>query len=586
MLEPLVVAEKHKVMFLELQDQWAENDIWEKYTGKSRVVFSDLPEPIKVELKYTVFRLIKDEVWVNFWNGHYRMVQDIIDWASKSFREDATMLQDSCESRIESLLSFHSPTSPKYSKVLRGTLVRIYKFLDHSLTPEFDKDVWDVRNLGVSVSRSRSDYLLTFTPITQKWLLDAAKQFMRYSLSHCSPSTCLNKLSQLKNFSSFLDELYPEITPDRINRRVILNFLAHLKNMEYGPNTIIRHLGCLQEFMEKSFREGWANVPNERLVYREDYPPKSKPAPRFIPEFVLQQLSRCLEKFPPLIQRMVLTLQECGMRIGEVCTLSLDCLSRDREGDWFLKYYQPKLRKEHTIPVTQELVGAIIEQQEWVRDKFGDEVEFLFPIKRNRPVQQRWFLMTLNQLANENNIVDEHGNLYHFESHQFRHTVGTQMINNGVPLHIIQRFLGHLTPEMTTTYAHLHDETAKKAFMSFKGPTVDIRGKTIISDDPALDAGDVQWMKRNILAQSLPNGSCTLPVIAGPCPHANGCLMCDHFRTDGTYLDVHKEQLKETTKIIEVARQNHWSRQQETNETVARNLEHIIQALEAAKHDS
>ncbi|MEN8447229.1 MAG: tyrosine-type recombinase/integrase [Cyanobacteria bacterium J06555_13] len=36
-------------------------------------------------------------------------------------------------------------------------------------------------------------------------------------------------------------------------------------------------------------------------------------------------------------------------------------------------------------------------------------------------------------------MVDESGKLWHFQTHQFRHTLGTRMINNGVPRHIIQR---------------------------------------------------------------------------------------------------------------------------------------------------
>jgi NB-ARC domain len=39
---------------------------------------------------------------------------------------------------------------------------------------------------------------------------------------------------------------------------------------------------------------------------------------------------------------MTLVLEECGLRIGELCTLRLDCLSRDPAGDYFMGYHQPK----------------------------------------------------------------------------------------------------------------------------------------------------------------------------------------------------------------------------------------------------
>ncbi|MDS6149319.1 tranposase B [Staphylococcus aureus subsp. aureus SA8601] len=58
--------------------------------------------------------------------------------------------------------------------------------------------------------------------------------------------------------------------------------------------------------------------------------------------------------------------------------------------------------------------------------------------------------------------MDKSGEIYRFHAHAFRHTVGTRMINNGMPQHIVQKFLGHESPEMTSRYAHIFDETTKK----------------------------------------------------------------------------------------------------------------------------
>ena len=59
------------------------------------------------------------------------------------------------------------------------------------------------------------------------------------------------------------------------------------------------------------------------------------------------------------------------------------------------------------------------------------------------------------------------GRLFHFEAHQFRHTVGTRLVNRGYPHHLIQRYLGHESPDMTSVYAHLHDATLKREFARF-----------------------------------------------------------------------------------------------------------------------
>ncbi|WP_416223713.1 tyrosine-type recombinase/integrase, partial [Staphylococcus aureus] len=45
-------------------------------------------------------------------------------------------------------------------------------------------------------------------------------------------------------------------------------------------------------------------------------------------------------------------VQECGMRISELCTLKKGCLLEDKDGDYFLKYYQWKMKKEHIVPIS------------------------------------------------------------------------------------------------------------------------------------------------------------------------------------------------------------------------------------------
>ena len=67
------------------------------------------------------------------------------------------------------------------------------------------------------------------------------------------------------------------------------------------------------------------------------------------------------------------------------------------------------------------------------------------------------------------------------------------------------------------------------------------------------------------MAQALTNGYCAIPTVAGPCPHPNACLNCAHFRTDVTFLEVHRAELRETEQIIGKAEANGWTRQIEMN---------------------
>jgi len=53
------------------------------------------------------------------------------------------------------------------------------------------------------------------------------------------------------------------------------------------------------------------------------------------------------------------------------------------------------------------------------------------------------------------------------------------MINQGVPVHIVQYYLGHATPQMTNVYAHLHDQTMRTAFEEYASKRVNIAGQAL-----------------------------------------------------------------------------------------------------------
>ena len=156
------------------------------------------------------------------------------------------------------------------------------------------------------------------------------------------------------------------------------------------------------------------------------------------------------------------------------------------------------------------------------------------------------------------------------------------MVNLGVPHHIIQRYLGHSGPEMTSRYAHIHDVTMRDKLADYlKNSLVDVTGKTV-AQEGANDSGDLQWFTRNIMAQALTNGYCAIPTVASPCPHPNACLSCAHFRTDATFLEVHRTELRDTEQILSKAEANGWVRQLEMNRRKHTSLVSIVTALEAA----
>lgn len=447
----------------------------------------------------------------------------------------------------------------------------------------YEADVWDLAAVGIRPPPYVRTSYISFRKINPEWLRRLAKKYIRFQLATKAFQTLQQHIRSIVHFSNFLAQYNRIVQPQDINRTLMLSYVEYVHNLNdvnEAKNKLITHIKLM---MTLASVEGWENITKEKIMFREDRLPVRRVKPRYIPNSVLNQLNKCINDLPPDIRRLVVTLQNTGRRPGEICALPFDCLIKDSEGDYFLRYYEFKMKKEESIPITREVVAAIEEQRRWIASKFDiKEVKYLFSDNKCNTMQPYIVAEALNQLGLKHEIKGPDGNFWHFQLHQFRHTVGTQMINAGMPAHIVQRYLKHSSPEMTMNYAHLHDSTMKAEFAKFQGKMVDITGK-IIHDDESVDVPeDLKWLKRNILAQALPNGYCGLPVQQGGCPHANACLGCSHFRTTEQFLDQHKKQLSETNKILDTAQQHGWTRQIEMNKKVKGSLESIIVTLETS----
>lgn len=75
----------------------------------------------------------------------------------------------------------------------------------------------------------------------------------------------------------------------------------------------------------------------------------------------------------------------------------------------------------------------------------------------------------LGKLDKLHGLTDAAGNALRFtQTHRLRHTRATELLNDGVPIHVVQRYLGHKSPEMTLRYAATLAATAEAEFLKHK----------------------------------------------------------------------------------------------------------------------
>jgi hypothetical protein len=453
---------------------------------------------------------------------------------------------------------------------------------------------------------------ISFTRFSAPWLRAGLQWFGKNVLEtgQMTWSTLMQRVSSMGEFGEFLDargSFPPYLADDPATVRMLIgDYLAHVatKRAERGKRTGERISAsqrkilvvCVEQFyafMHDHAEEaaailgepGWLSLGPQHamLVRRGERPRRTGTAG---PHLIISDttMTKIMGQAGMLgvpvadggfgdeqAMRLLMLQARLGRRINELCMLDHDpltmlgCPSGSHDPGAFtarLRYQQTKIDgAPDTILVDAEIVAIIAAQQDWAARHFaacgrpGRTPRYLFlasMMNRNgdRPYNAGLFREKLTELAARAGIRDDGSRVIDLQrTHTFRHTAATSLLNSGVPLHVVQRWLGHLTPAMTMTYAQTLAETAEAEFLRYRKITSDGR-------DTALDPEDLYDMlqldKRT--DRILPHGYCTLPPRQS-CDRGNACLTCDKFVTDASFLPELRQQHHRTLQLIEIRQQ-------------------------------
>jgi integrase len=274
----------------------------------------------------------------------------------------------------------------------------------------------------------------------------------------------------------------------------------------------------------------------------------------------------------PQAMRIMMLQARLGRRINEILMLDVNPLLPLATGPGAasdpgaitarLRYQQTKIDgAPDTILVDAEIAAIIHAQQEWAATWLSEHAApgarprylflgLLFNRNADRPYASATLHKALTELARRLGIRDSAGRLVDFQrTHRFRHTRATSLLNAGVPVHVVQRYLGHLSPAMTMHYAQTLAETHEAEFLRYRKLTADGR-------EPETSARDLYDMLQldQRTDRILPNGWCLLPP-RQTCDRGNACLTCDKFATDATFLPELRQQKDRTLHLIDQRQQ-------------------------------
>jgi integrase len=449
---------------------------------------------------------------------------------------------------------------------------------------EYPRDIWQLRRLGFA-----GNLTLRFDGIPQPGLRALSKRWLRWRLSTgLHLETARRGLRSLTRFACFCDSIGVADLPG-IDRLVLERYLADLRGQKIRQQAESDQIGQLNSFFHAIRIHRWDDrLPATAMFFTDDHPRRTcERPPRALAEQVMAQVEHSdnlAQWASPAYRLVTLILIRCGLRINDALRLRPDCLAADAEGAPYLRYVNHKMKREALVPIDEELRELIRGQQQT-----GASTAFLFPRPTKNPdgaapTGSSTYRLALYRWLARCDVRDERGQPVRLTPHQWRHTLGTRLINRDVPQEVVRRILDHDSPLMTAHYARLHDTTIRRHWEAAR--KIDIAGNAVVVD-PDGPIAEAAWAKQRLgrATQALPNGFCGLPV-QQTCPHANACLTCPMFLTTAEFLPAHHEHRRQVLQIVSAAEARGHSRLAEMNQQVADNLTNIITALETDTADA
>jgi len=500
------------------------------------------------------------------------------------------------QSEQESLVDIDLSRQPG-PRVATGSAKRFQRFLADTYErlagrePSRHDDVWPRRLYACFAHemQGRPPTQMDFRAIGVPWLRQTAKEiaWQRMGVEGISPGVVWGMVREVIRFQDWAGERL--VSPVDISRALLVEWLLHNKATR-PPRAVSQRLSRLRLFIEHARVGGLAISPDATYLPGElGIRDELERPPKYFDDRELAQLDAPANqaRLNDFNRRAYQVLRHTGMRQRSLVHLRFDCVV-EAGGAFYLRFFNTKHRgapKEHTVPISPDLAEVIRAQQQWVRFFWpAQEPTWLFPARNsnptgNRPAHVGAIYNTLVKWVKGCGLEAGDGQELHFWPHRLRHTLGTQMINEGVPQHAVQDYYGHASPEMTSHYAKLQDHTLRRELDGFLD-RVNRRGERI-EVLPAGIPADAALLKERLsrAKQTLPNGYCGIPV-QQQCPHPNACLSCDAFVTDEAFRPVLLEQRARAQQLAEGAKADGHERLAQINLADVAALEAILTGLD------
>ena len=455
----------------------------------------------------------------------------------------------------EGWAEFRKDTVLRILSRARTSLADIYDIRD-----ETEKDVWKALRIPgarLSAAQKRAKPVLQFTDIPG-FYKETVKRYLRRMVVKRSWSHCSEMLRYIRIFFRlFYENQYEDGFLKNLNRFDIEKYLEWIAEAYEDDNATYssKAVSFIREFLDYIQMAEYPEAPEKdvyRLIFDDDIPRRERSEDTFekikyIPEPVRIQLDANVSSIEPEEMRpLYVLLRETGWRGTDVLDLRYDnCLDYvwDKEEGKYVPYLCGEITKTGIpllkIPIREdvaEMIEGLKKEAAAKSTEWNNPERYLFNtydgINTGLPYSKPAFARAVQDMINRKGILDAEGSPYHFKTHSLRHTRATEYAEQGMPIGVIQRMLGHCSLQMSLHYAKVSDNVLYKKWKETEALGIlHLAANPPGKGQPEVPSAAVSYehVRKGLDAVRVPFGICFKPSKL-PCrTQLKHCLECASF---------------------------------------------------------
>ena len=270
------------------------------------------------------------------------------------------------------------------------------------------------------------------------------QEYMKYEIGigEMAISTVYEKFRIIRNFLKEISDEQQKVTTCDAER--IDQYLKKRQEDANEAKTFNTQVTSIQYFFKFLEVRGYV----DKVPFRAEYYWEKQMLvhhDRCVEEDVYMEIIQKLSNFPEHLRMMFLHLWCIGLRISEVCTLKGDAYYRQK-GDYWMKIYQVKMKNYKRVPIPEALYDLM---QVYLNKNRIAKEDYIFQNRKGGAFSKATFNEQMKKYCAACDIQNRE---YLFKSHDYRHTVATNLYDHGVSRQGIRDYLGHNYEEMTMQY--------------------------------------------------------------------------------------------------------------------------------------